>query len=298
MNDPAGTQQRGKGELFVSAAELRRELHENINIKALAQQLGKSPEEMENVFLNNTKDRIVVEFTRGTLELKSEEKEKLREQGRAILEPYKAHRKLVGDVIWAQNDRGCRILVDNALIPAIIEAQRRQRSAPIRFTSSKGTHKSTRDERLLLVQDYELPAGRGGETLPGYIDYMVLLVPKDSYRLIRAGSNPLLRNESCLLAVVVLKSPLDWDEARARLAAQCIATMKNTDREFFPAVLTSGIVWVFCVAVAHEAGVTIYDHEAMGWTLDDEFDAQIVATLVELMRSHRALSSIFELGRG
>jgi hypothetical protein len=47
--------------------------------------------------------------------------------------------------------------------------------------------------------------------------------------VIRSGIVPLASTQgSSLLAIVEAKSPIDWEAARARLAAQCIAMLKST----------------------------------------------------------------------
>ena len=96
--------------------------------------------------------------------------------GLRLLAFFNSHNVLTG----AQGNHECRILMDTALIPAVVEAQRRLNTSPITIASSTSIRQTDPDERLLIVQDYQLPAGKTGET-HGLIDYVVLLVPEDSY---------------------------------------------------------------------------------------------------------------------
>ncbi|KAJ7438168.1 hypothetical protein FB451DRAFT_1449768 [Mycena latifolia] len=297
MSNLAGTPSAGKVELLIDAANARRAL-DKFDFDLVAQNLGVSVNQVKEALLMTAMDRTIVEFTRGMLKFKPDEEEKLQQRGKTVLEPYKSHRECVGDVIWPRGGRECRILIDTAIIPAVVEAQKHQNISPITITSRTSSRQTKPDERLLVVQDYQIPAVTKGETFRGSIDYVILLVPRDSYSMIKAGLIPMAGMQgSSLLAIVEAKSPIDWEEARTRLAAQCIAMLKHTGREFFPAVLTSGIIWFFCLAVAHDDGATIYESEVMGWTFNDNMDGAVVATLVELLRSPCALPPIFELER-
>ncbi|KAJ7270950.1 hypothetical protein C8J57DRAFT_1320163 [Mycena rebaudengoi] len=160
-------------------------------------------------------------------------------------------------------------------------------------TSSRQTKP---DERLVIVQDYQIDTDERGETSHGCIDCVILLVPSDSYSVIQDRCIPMdgMHGEP-LLAIVEAGSPVDWEDARKRLATQCIALLKRTGREYFPAVLTSGLFWHFCLAVAHDDGVTIYQGGVMGWTLSPDTDGVIVATLVELLKNPGVLPPMFTL---
>lgn len=123
---------------------------------------------------------------------------KLQQRGETVLEPYKSHRECVMDLVWPrvchlylfrgrtvltweQSDRECRILIDMAIMPAVVEAQKHQSTSPITIAFNTGSRQTKPDERLLIVQDYQVPAGKNGETFHELIDYVILLVPRDSY---------------------------------------------------------------------------------------------------------------------
>jgi hypothetical protein len=67
-----------------------------------------------------------------------------------------------------------------AIMPAVVEAQKHQATSPITITSNTSSRQTESAERLLIVQDYQIPT-EDGETFHGLIDYVILLVPKDSY---------------------------------------------------------------------------------------------------------------------
>ncbi|KAJ7270951.1 hypothetical protein C8J57DRAFT_1716163 [Mycena rebaudengoi] len=275
----------GEVELLLDVASARRALND-FDFDTVAQTLGVSVTRIKNALLTTVMTRIIVEFTPGILKFKPGEEKKLERRGKTILRPYKSHRERVEGIIWARADRECRILLNSALVPAVVEAQKHQNISPMTIASSMSSRQTEPDERLLIVQDYEIGTARNGETFHGCIDCVILLLPRDSYPLIKAGSMPMDDKQGePLLAIVEAGSPVDWEEARTRLSAQCIALLKSTGRKYFPAVLTNGLIWFFFLAVAHDDGVTIYQSGIMSWTVDAETDGLIVATLVELLRN-------------
>ncbi|KAJ7922188.1 hypothetical protein B0H13DRAFT_1983573 [Mycena leptocephala] len=295
MSNLTGTPSVGKVELIIDATNARRAL-DDFDLELLARSLGVSVCRIKSALLTTTMDRTIVEFTSGFLKFKPAEKKKLEQKGKTVLEPYKSLRESVVNLLWPRGGRECRTLIDMAIMPAVVEAQKHQTTSPITITSNTSSRQTESAERLLIVQDYQIPTVENGETFHGLIDYVILLVPEDSYSVIRSGIVPLASTQgSSLLAIVEAKSPIDWEAARARLAAQCIAMLKSTGREYFPAVLTSGIVWFFYLAVAHDDGITLYGSEVVGWTLSDESDGLIIGTLIELLENPCTLPPAFEL---
>jgi hypothetical protein len=114
-----------------------------------------------------------------------------------------------------------------AIMSAVIKVQKQQSTSPITITFNTGSHQTKSDEHLLIVQDYEIPPGRQGETFHELIDYVILLVPADSYCMSQflREATPNVRwrsidqvkshtNGGCSLAIVEAKSPIDWEVER------------------------------------------------------------------------------------
>ncbi|KAJ7717685.1 hypothetical protein B0H16DRAFT_1610672 [Mycena metata] len=273
-----------------------RRLLDVFDFTTVADTLGVSVQRIKDALSATVMKRTAVEFTTGTLLIKQIEKEHLSQRGQTLLESFKSHRDYIQDLIWPGNDRQCRFLVDMALFPAVVEAQRLQNTSPITFDLDGTNRRGQVYKRLIIVQDYEFPAEKGEDRLEVRIDNMILLVPEDSHAVMKQGIAPLINRQGFnLLAIVQAQSPVDWGEARMRLAAQCVAILKHTGRDFFPAALTSGRIWIFCIAVNDGKGITLYESLPLGWTYSDWSDGMIVATLVELLRNPFAPSPVLKL---
>ncbi|KAJ7116275.1 hypothetical protein C8R43DRAFT_1242316 [Mycena crocata] len=298
MNTP--TQKQSKVKLLLDAKNVRLAL-DDYEFDDLALTLGVSENQIKNALLTAAMARTTVKYTHGVLKFNFAERQKLQQKGRILFEPYVAHRKWVGDRIWPRSDRASRILIDTAIIPAVAEAQKQQNSSPATIVTRGNSCLSNPSDCLVITQDYQSSAltSEVGKSVCTSIDYVVLLAPSDSYALMKEGYMPLEDMQgSPLLAIVEAKSPDDWEAARRRLAVHCIAMLKDTGRNLFPAVLTSGTLWTFNAAVADGDGkITVYESHPCGWNIDDISDAFIFGTLIELLASPCVLPPVFELGR-
>ncbi|KAJ7660067.1 hypothetical protein B0H17DRAFT_1212673 [Mycena rosella] len=171
MSNLAGKPSAGKVELLIDDMNVRRALR-HLDFDALAETLGVSVNQIKNALLSTAMTRSIVDsFTPGILTFKRDEMKTMQQRGKTVLEPYKAHRDCVGDFVWLRHEYS-RILIDTAIIPAVVEAQKHQNTSPITITSGMSSLQTEPDEHLVIVQDYQIPEAKGS-MFRGPIDYVI-----------------------------------------------------------------------------------------------------------------------------
>ncbi|KAI5476892.1 SET domain-containing protein [Pseudohyphozyma bogoriensis] len=182
---------------------------------------------------------------------------------------------VVQKYVYRGKESGCRILIDNIILPAIDAAQLAHESSPVKIVLP--ANKAQRDVstwRFALFTEHHIPAiasaVEGEEerlSFHGFLDYVVALIrPKDA-RALEKGLT-IQVPEEIFVAVIEAKTQEELQKGVQQVMAQAVAMRERTGHTLFPAILTSGLQFNFYVAHAADAGVTVYSSESWRYPED------------------------------